>query len=127
MPHLTVHLHEEELDGTAEARLIRTLADAMAAVYGEWARAAAVVELFGVPRRRWGRGGVAGADHAPVVTLNMRERALNLPEVPDAPARLIEAVTDALTGVFGEGVRERVAVLVVGVPEGRSGVAGQPV
>ncbi|MER8042126.1 hypothetical protein [Streptomyces sp. NPDC094032] len=54
----------------------------------------------------------------------MREAAYRLPAVPDAPARLVAATTDAVVGVLGEGVRSEVVVTVVGVPDGRTGVAG---
>ncbi|MFI6699842.1 tautomerase family protein [Streptomyces sp. NPDC050509] len=54
----------------------------------------------------------------------MREAAYHLPQIPDAPARLVAAITDALVGVLGESVREQVIVTIAGVPEGRTGVAG---
>jgi phenylpyruvate tautomerase PptA (4-oxalocrotonate tautomerase family) len=127
MPHLNVHLFEESLDGEVEPRLIAGLSEAMARVYGDWARAAAVVELHGVPRRRWGLGGRPAAEEAPVVTLNMREPALSIPGIDDPPARLIASVTDAMASVLGESVRPRVTTVVVGVPTGRSGVGGEPV
>lgn len=124
MPHFNVQIREDELDADAEAALIGALTDAVVAVYGERARARAVVELFGIPQGRLGVGGVPTGENAPVVTLYMREPALRLPEIDNAPARLIAATTDALAVVFGESVRERVTVLVVGVPAGRSGVGG---
>ncbi|WP_212911372.1 tautomerase family protein [Streptomyces sp. TS71-3] len=68
------------------------------------------------------RGGEPAEDAAPVVTLSMREAALG---EPGASERLIAAVTDAVAGVLGESVRERVAVLLVGMPPGRSGVGGE--
>ncbi|MFH8518426.1 4-oxalocrotonate tautomerase family protein [Streptomyces gelaticus] len=125
MPHFEVRIHEEELDGKAEPRLILALTDALVRVYGERARSMAVVELFGIPRHRWGIGGVPAAVNAPVVSLNVREVALNLPGVDNAPARLITSITDAVAEVFGESVREHVVVQIVGVPAGRSGVAGE--
>jgi phenylpyruvate tautomerase PptA (4-oxalocrotonate tautomerase family) len=127
MPHFNVQIHEEELDGRTGPKLIRALTDAVVAVYGERARALAVVELFGVPRHRWGVGGLPATANAPVVTLNMREPALHLPGTGDAPARLIAAVTDAVVTVFGEAVRRQVNVIVVGIPSGRSGVGGEAV
>ena len=125
MPHFNVRIREEELDGKVEPELIRALTDAVVTVYGERARALAVVELFGIPQRHWGVGGVPAESNAPIITLNMREPALNLPGIGNAPARLIASITDAMVTVFGEPVRRQVTVLVVGVPAGRSGVGGE--
>lgn len=125
MPHLTVQIREEALDGSVEPKLIRALTEAVAAVVGEWARPVAVVELLGVPEHRWGTGGIPGRAPAPVVTLNMREGGLAHPRIPDAPARLIGSLTEAVVTVFGEAVRGDVTVLIVGVPAGRSGVGGE--
>jgi phenylpyruvate tautomerase PptA (4-oxalocrotonate tautomerase family) len=127
MPHFNVQIREENLDGKVEPKLIRALTEAVVTVYGEWARAVAVVELFGIPQHRWGIGGIPSEANAPIVTLNMREPALNLPGIGNAPARLIASVTDAMVAVFGEPVRQHVTALVVGVPAGRSGVAGEAV
>ncbi|MHA5049894.1 tautomerase family protein [Streptomyces sp. SD15] len=127
MPHLTVQIREEALDGEVEPKLIRELTEAVAAVFGDWARAVAVVDLFGVPESRWGTGGIPGEALAPVVTLNMREGGLTHPEIPDAPARVIESLTEGVVAVLGESVRKHVTVLVVGVPAGRSGVGGEVV
>jgi phenylpyruvate tautomerase PptA (4-oxalocrotonate tautomerase family) len=57
----------------------------------------------------------------------MREAALHLPEIDNAPARLIASITDAMVAVFAEPVRKQVTVLVIGIPTGRSGVAGEAV
>ncbi|MFE6777539.1 4-oxalocrotonate tautomerase family protein [Streptomyces sp. NPDC057702] len=124
MPHFQVRMHEEELDGQVEGRLVRSLTRALVQVYGERARALAVVEIFGVPRHRWGVGGVPGGAHAPAVTLHVREAALRLPGVEDVSGRLIRAITDAVVDACGAD-RERVAVQLVGVPAGRSGVGGE--
>ncbi|KPH97396.1 hypothetical protein OK074_6554 [Actinobacteria bacterium OK074] len=126
MPHFMVHMPEEDLDGKVEAELVRALTDGVAEVLGEWARGVAVVELFGVPRGRGGVGGkpVGDGPAAPVVTLNLRERALTHPQLPDAPAQLIHALTEAVTGVLGEAVRGGVTVTLVGVREGGWGVGG---
>jgi phenylpyruvate tautomerase PptA (4-oxalocrotonate tautomerase family) len=124
MPHFSLHIREEALDGTVEPKLISALTDAVGVVYGkEFARLVGV-ELIGVPQRRRGIGGVPTADDAPLVNLSMREAALHLPAVPDAPARLVAATTDALAGVLGEGIREQIVVTITGVPEGRSGAGG---
>lgn len=125
MPHFEVRIHEEELDGKVEPKLVAALTDALVKVYGERARSMAVVELFGIPRHRWGVGGVPATVNAPIVSLNVREVALNLPGIDDAPTRLITSITEAVVEVFGESVRRHVTVYVVGVPAGRSGVGGE--
>lgn len=122
MPHLTVLIREETLDGSVEPKIIRALSEAVVAVVGEWARPLVVVDLFGVPEHRWGSGGIPGEAPAPVVTLNMREGGLTHPQIPDAPARLVKSLTEAVVSVLGEGVRQHATVLIVGVPAGRSGV-----
>jgi phenylpyruvate tautomerase PptA (4-oxalocrotonate tautomerase family) len=128
MPHFSMHVQEEALDGSTEAAAILALTEAVVRVYGERARPLAVVELFGVPRERWGAGGkVAPEGVWPVVTLNMREPALGPETVEAAPARLIAAITDGLVGVFGDDVRANASVQIIGIPTGRSGVAGDPV
>ncbi|AYG78487.1 hypothetical protein DWB77_00594 [Streptomyces hundungensis] len=85
----------------------------------------AVVELFGIPRHRWGIGGVPATMSTPIVSLNVREAALHVPGVDNAPTQLITSITDAVVEVFGESVRRHVTVYVVGVPAGRSGVGGE--
>ena len=125
MPHFSVHMFEESLDAEVERATIRALTDAVVAVYGERARALAVVEILGVPRSRWGIGGAPACDHRPIVTLNMREPALHM--VEDAPARLIASITDAMASVLGDAVRDHLVATIVGIPTGRSGVAGHPV
>ena len=123
MPHFNVHMYEESLDGVVEGATIRALTDAVVAVYGERARSLAVVEILGVPRSRWGIGGAPAPDHRRIVTLHMREPAL----IEDAPARLIATITDAMADVLGDSVRDHLVVTIVGIPTGRSGVAGEPV
>jgi phenylpyruvate tautomerase PptA (4-oxalocrotonate tautomerase family) len=128
MPHFSMHVQEEALDGAVEGALILALTEAVVRVYGERARPLAVVELFGVPRERWGAGGTVAPEGVwPVVTLNMREPALAPETAEAAPARLINAITDGLVGVFGEDVRANASVQIIGIPTGRSGVAGDPV
>lgn len=127
MPHFNVQMFEEVLDGNVEPKIIRALTDAVVKVYGEQARPLVVVELFGIPQRRWGLGGVPAEGNLPIVTLNMREPALNRPTIDDAPAQLIASITDAMVEVFSERIREHVNVLVVGIPTGRSGVGGDVV
>jgi phenylpyruvate tautomerase PptA (4-oxalocrotonate tautomerase family) len=125
MPHFTVDIWEEALDGEVEPALIGALTESVVRVYGDRARSRAVVGLRGVPRRRWGVGGEPARDHRPIVTLSMREPALHM--VDNAPARLISSITDAVVDVLGDGIREHLTVVIEGVPTGRSGVAGAPV
>jgi phenylpyruvate tautomerase PptA (4-oxalocrotonate tautomerase family) len=123
VPHFNVHMFEEALDGEVEPATIRALTDALVEVYGERARELAVVEIFGIPRHRWGIGGTPAVEHRPTVTLHLREPALHL--VDDAPERLIAAITDAMARVLGDDVCAHLAVTIVGIPTGRSGLAGQ--
>ncbi|MGW1785866.1 hypothetical protein ACWCQQ_43330 [Streptomyces sp. NPDC002143] len=125
MPHYTVHIGEDALDGTVEPRLIGALADAVGSVYGERLRTLVGVDLIGIPSHRRGIGGLPTAKVAPQLTLSMREAAYHLPEIPDAPARLIAATADAVASVLGEGIRAETIVSIVGVQEGRTGVAGE--
>jgi phenylpyruvate tautomerase PptA (4-oxalocrotonate tautomerase family) len=124
MPHFSVHIREEGLDGTVEPKLISALTDAVGAVYGEEFRRLVGVDLIGIPQHRRGIGGVPAEIDAPLVNLSMREAAYHLPEIPDAPARLVATTTDALAGVLGEDIRKQIIVTIVGVPDGRTGVAG---
>lgn len=124
VPHMQVRVVEDELADGMAARLIAALTDAVVEVYGDWARPVAVVDLFGVPRERWGVGGVPGAAVAPQITLTTREGAL---AAPDGARRLIEAITAAVGRLLGERARAAADVVLVGVPPGRSGVGGLPV
>ncbi|MEV6231806.1 hypothetical protein AB0L88_28515 [Saccharopolyspora shandongensis] len=121
MPHFTAKLHEEMLDGSTERKLIEALTNAATEVYGENFRPLVVVELFGIPRHRWGSGGAPATREAVQITLNMREAGLTR----FAPAVLITSITEAATEVFGDQIREDVSVHLVGVPQGRSGVGGE--
>lgn len=124
MPHLTVHVLEDDLAGR-EADLIAALTDAVVAVYGDWARDIAVVRLVGVPAGRWGIGGKPAPAPAPSVIFGIREAAFARPDAREIVTRLVAGVTDAIVGVFGERVRSGVTVELVGTPDGRTGVAGQ--
>ncbi|MFE2943527.1 hypothetical protein ACFXKG_31415 [Streptomyces sp. NPDC059255] len=124
MPHFNVHIREGALDGAIEPKLISALTDAVGAVYGEEFRRLVGVDLIGIPQNRRGIGGVPAEIDAPLVTLSMREAAYHLPEIPDAPARLVATTTDALVSVLGEDIRQQIIVTIVGVPDGRTGVAG---
>ncbi|MFI8931686.1 hypothetical protein ACIG3E_28930 [Streptomyces sp. NPDC053474] len=124
MPHFSVHIREEALDGTVEPKLISALTDAVGEVYGADFRRLVGVDLIGIPQGRRGIGGVPTDQDAPLVTLSMREAAYHVPEIPDAPARLVTAITDAMADVLGEDIRRQTIVTIAGVPEGRTGVAG---
>ena len=119
MPHFSVRMLAENLDDTVAPRVIRSLTDAAVTVYGERFRPLVVVDLFAVPRRQWGIGGVPTEGNPIAVTLNLREQAL----VGDVPARLIKSITDAVADTAGGA--EQVSVHLVGVPAGRSGVGGE--
>ncbi|MFE7525027.1 hypothetical protein ACFU7Y_04830 [Kitasatospora sp. NPDC057542] len=125
MPHLSLHIREESLDPDVERSLIAGLTEAVATVFGEQFRPLVAVELIGVPQRRRGIGGLPTDEVAPVVTLSMREAAYHLPQVPDAPARLVAAATGAIAGVLGEAVGQQTVVTLDGVPAGRSGLGGR--
>jgi len=121
MPHFTVRMREADLDGTVEPKLIQGLADAVGAVYGDFLRSVAVVEIFGVPEGRWGVGGKPATSPAPVVNLNLRAAAL---EIEGAAERLISEITDAVAAAVGEEARSGVTVGLTAVPPGRSGTGG---
>jgi phenylpyruvate tautomerase PptA (4-oxalocrotonate tautomerase family) len=123
MPHLTVHVLESDLAGR-EADLIEKLTDAVVAVYGDWARSIAVVQLIGLPANRWGIGGVPAQAPSPSVTFGIREAAFGRPDADEIVARLVSGVTEAVVAVFGERVRAGVTVDLVGEPAGRSGIGG---
>jgi phenylpyruvate tautomerase PptA (4-oxalocrotonate tautomerase family) len=121
MPHVEVRMVEEELGGGVEARVVAAMTDAVVSVYGEWVRPQAVVEILGVPRGRWGVGGVPGGPAAPRITLTVRERAL---EAPNGARNLIGALTAAVGEALGERARAGADVVLVGTARGRSGVGG---
>jgi 4-oxalocrotonate tautomerase len=56
----------------------------------------------------------------PVVTVRTWESSLD----EASEERLIAAITDAVTAVLGEGLREHTTVLLEGVPERRWGSGG---
>jgi phenylpyruvate tautomerase PptA (4-oxalocrotonate tautomerase family) len=123
MPHLTVHVLEEDLAGR-ETQLIEGLTDAIVAVYGDWARDIAVVHLIGLPASRWGIGGKPAQTPAPSVVFGIREEAFSRPDAQEVVARLISGVTDALVAVFGERVRSGVTVEFAGIPASRTAIGG---
>jgi phenylpyruvate tautomerase PptA (4-oxalocrotonate tautomerase family) len=123
MPHLRVHALESDLAGR-ETALIEKLTDAVVAVYGEWARSIAVVQLIGLPPHRWGIGGRPAQAPAPSITFGIKEAAFSRPDADEIVARLISAVTDAIVAVVGERVRAGVTVELIGTPAGRTGIGG---
>jgi phenylpyruvate tautomerase PptA (4-oxalocrotonate tautomerase family) len=123
VPHLTVHVLEDDLVGR-ETELIEALTDAVVAVYGDWAREIAVVRLIGLPAQRWGIGGKPASNPAPSVTFGIKEGAFGRPDATEIVSGLVSGVTDAIVRVFGEGVRSGVNVELVGTPAGRTGIGG---
>jgi phenylpyruvate tautomerase PptA (4-oxalocrotonate tautomerase family) len=124
MPHLTVSATESQLSGR-ETALISALTDAVAAVYGEWARPLVVVHLVAVPAGRWAVGGrIVDADAAPEVRFGIRAGALTRPDGIDIARRLVAAVTDAVAGALGEQLRAAVLVELVPQPDHQVGVGG---
>jgi phenylpyruvate tautomerase PptA (4-oxalocrotonate tautomerase family) len=123
MPHLTARVPEEHLAGR-EPALITALTDAVVEVYGEWARGLVVVHLDGVPRGRWGVGGMAVDDQAPAITFGIREAVLTRPDGNEIAARLVAGLTEAVASVLGEQARGGTSVELVATPEGRAGLGG---
>src|SRR3984957_6758148 len=123
MPHLTVRVPETRLAGH-EQELITALTEAVAGVYGEWARDLVVVHLDGVPLGRWGIGGRTIDDAAPAITFGIREAALTRPGGSEIAARLVAGLTDAGASVLGEQARGGTSVELVATPEGRTGIGG---
>jgi phenylpyruvate tautomerase PptA (4-oxalocrotonate tautomerase family) len=123
MPHLTARVPEAQLAGR-ESALIAALTDAVAQVYGKWAHDLVVVQLDGVPRGRWGVGGMAVDDAAPAITFGIREGTLARPDGGEIAARLVAGLTDAVASVLGEQARSGTSVELVATPEGRTGVGG---
>ncbi|MFI1990533.1 4-oxalocrotonate tautomerase family protein [Actinoplanes sp. NPDC020271] len=124
MPHVTLYALEAELAGR-ESGLISGLTDAVVSVYGEWARSSVDVRLIGIPAGRWARGGVAVDSVAPSVTFGMREEVFARDDADTVVARLVSALTAAVTAVFGDDCRDEVLVELVGQPTSRSGLGGQ--
>ncbi|MEV0430439.1 tautomerase family protein [Micromonospora sp. NPDC050495] len=124
MPHVTLYALEEELVGH-EHNLIEELTNAVASVYGAWARSSVDVRLIGVPTGRWARGGAAVATAAPSVTFGMREEVFAREDAARVIAQLVSAFTEAVTAVFGEDHRDEVLVELVGQPTSRSGLGGK--
>jgi phenylpyruvate tautomerase PptA (4-oxalocrotonate tautomerase family) len=123
MPHLTARVPEAQLAGREQA-LIIALTDAVAEVYGPWARDIVVVHLDGIPRGRWGVGGRAADDASPAITFGIREAALTRPGGSEVAARLVAGLTDAIASVLGEQTRGGTSVELVATHEGRTGVGG---
>ncbi|MEW9548181.1 4-oxalocrotonate tautomerase family protein [Nonomuraea sp. NPDC050783] len=123
MPHLTVRALEPQLQGN-ETALIAALTDAVADVYGEWARDVAVVHLDGVPAGRWGLGGKPVAEPAPAITFGIREAAFTRPDSDKLADELVRNVTDAAAGVLGAHLRDAIAVELVATPAGRTAIGG---
>jgi phenylpyruvate tautomerase PptA (4-oxalocrotonate tautomerase family) len=125
VPHLQVRLAEDDLAPAVEERIIAELTEAIVAVYGEWARPLAVVEIVGIPAGRWGIGGVRAAP-VPAVTLNIRAEALLPPDGDARAARLIAELTAAVGRALGPAAAQGTTVDLLAIPAARSGVDGVP-
>lgn len=123
MPHLTARVPEAQLAGR-EPALITALTDAVVGVYGEWARGLVVVHLDGIPRGRWGIGGLTVDDASPAITFGIREAALTGPGGNEIAARLVAGLTEAVASVLGEQARGGTSVELLATPEGRAGLGG---
>lgn len=125
MPHVTVLATEPQLAGNEDA-LITALTDAVASVYGDWARPIVVVRLIGVPTGRWAIGGVASAQPAPEVSFGIRAGALTRPEGREIALRLVAAVTDAVATALAlaDDLRATTIVELVPQPDELVGVGG---
>ncbi|MFI7275141.1 4-oxalocrotonate tautomerase family protein [Streptomyces sp. NPDC049879] len=124
MPHLTVHVPENRLAGN-ESALVAALTDAVADVYGAWARDLVGIVLTGVPTGRFAQGGKAVDTHVSVV-LGIRAAAFDRPEAAEISVRLAAALTDAVTGALGEELRPGTMVELVASPQERTFVGGAP-
>jgi phenylpyruvate tautomerase PptA (4-oxalocrotonate tautomerase family) len=124
VPHLTVHALEADLAGR-EAALAEALTDAVAAVYGQWARELVTVRLIGLPAGRWAVGGQLSKTLSPTVTFGVRDAMFARPDADQVVRTLIASVTDAVSSVFGEASRPGITVELVATPAGRTGVGGQ--
>lgn len=123
MPHITVHIVENQLAGR-EANLIKALTAAVADVYGTWAHDLVSVRLEGVPQERWGLGGHARAV-GPWVTFGIRAGVLDRPDADEIVARLCTSITDAVAQTIGEEHRERIGVELVPTPQSLVAMGGR--
>ncbi|OLT32019.1 hypothetical protein BJF79_36425 [Actinomadura sp. CNU-125] len=122
MPHLTVHLPENRLTGS-EPELVAALTEAIAGVYGEWARELVSIRLAGVPAGRFAQGGAA-VDAKASVVLGVRAGLFDRPDAGELTAKLGAALTDAIAGVLGEELRPGTMVELVASPPERTFVGG---
>ncbi|WP_418960501.1 tautomerase family protein [Streptomyces tritici] len=122
MPHLTVHLPENRLTGK-EPELIAALTDAIVDVYGAWARDLVSVRLAGVPAGRSAQGGKAVDTNASVV-LGVRAGVFDRPDAAQITQSLGTGLTDAITRVVGEDLRDGTMVELVASPPERTFVGG---
>jgi phenylpyruvate tautomerase PptA (4-oxalocrotonate tautomerase family) len=118
-----VYAQESDLaDHSSE--LIATLTDAVVAVYGDWAREIAVVQLIGLPAGRWGIGGLPASSPIPRVVFGIRDAVFSRPDAVDLLSRLASGVTDAIADVLGSHLRPEITVEFAGAPDGRTSVGG---
>ena len=123
MPHLTVMTTEPQLVGREQA-LISELTDAVADMYGEWARPLVTVRIVALPADRWGVGGQIAVRPAPTVRFELRAGALTRPDGKDVARRLVAGVTNAVAAVLDEELHSSVIVELVPQPDHLVGVGG---
>ncbi|WP_262928409.1 tautomerase family protein [Streptomyces sp. CBMA29] len=103
--------------------LVAALTDAVVEVYGDWARDLVSVHLTGVPAGRFAQGGKA-VDTMASVTLGVRAGLFDRPDAARMTAHLGTALTDAITRVVGDDLREGTMVELVASPPERTFVGG---
>jgi phenylpyruvate tautomerase PptA (4-oxalocrotonate tautomerase family) len=123
MPHLTVMTTETQVVGRERA-LISELTDAVADVYGEWARPLVTVRIVALPADRWGVGGQIAVRPSPTVRFELRAGALTRPGGQDVARHLVARVTDAVASVLDEELHPSVIVELVPQPDHLVGVGG---
>jgi phenylpyruvate tautomerase PptA (4-oxalocrotonate tautomerase family) len=111
VPHLTAHIPEARLAGR-EPELVTALTEAIAGVYGAWARDLVSVRLDGVPAGRFAQGGKETDAHVSVV-LGVRAGVFDRPDAAEITARLGAGLTDAVASVLGEELRAGTMVELV--------------
>jgi phenylpyruvate tautomerase PptA (4-oxalocrotonate tautomerase family) len=125
MPHVTVRAPESQIASREEA-LIGGLTDAVASVYGSWARPLVIVRLVGVPAGRWGVGGKVDDAVAPEVSFGIRAGALSGADGAQVARRLVATVTDAVATALelADDLRGAIVVELVPQPDELVGVGG---
>ncbi|MFE2277212.1 4-oxalocrotonate tautomerase family protein [Streptomyces sp. NPDC059454] len=103
--------------------LVAALTDAVADVYGEWARDLVSIRLVGVPAGRFAQGGKAVDTNASVI-MGVRAGLFDRPDAAQTTTRLGAVLTDAITRVVGDDLRAGTMVELVASPPERTFVGG---